>query len=249
MKNIVKQTLSLETTKFFLKLHIPVMVMLIYLLTIIEIDKIVFISFLITYILSYWLGYNIFHRAFAHKQFTLNKFGKYIFGYFGLFCMLGDAITYSLAHRYHHRYSDTEKDLHSPIHGKFHSFIGWFFKPNKIGQYQILIKDLLHTEYKILFFYKKYQLQIIYFTLFLISLISFKILLGILICMVTTFILEMLSNSFFNHTTTSAKNNLFYSWLSLSSYHYLHHKNPMLVAKTDPSYFLIKFLKLIKVAK
>lgn len=241
--------LNLETTKFFLKLHIPVIILTMLLLTTINFTKVTVISFILSYILTYWLGYNMFHRAFAHKQIKINNFGKYLFGYLGIFCMLGDAVTYTLAHRYHHRYSDTEKDLHSPIHGKFHSFIGWFFKPNKIGQYQILIKDLMHKDYKMLFFYKKHQLQIIYLTLIILALISLEVLLGLLICMVLIFILEMSSNAFFNHTKNSAKNNKFYSWISLSSYHFNHHKNPSLIEKNDPSYFLIQGLKFIKIAK
>ena len=172
---MIKDILKLETTKFFLKLHVPIFLATVVLFYIVPINITVIISFLITYILTYWMGYNMFHRAFAHKQIKLNNFGKHLFSYLGLFCMLGDALTYSLAHRYHHRYSDTEKDLHSPIHGKFHSFIGWFFKPNKIGQYQMLIKDLLHSEYKMLIFYKKYQLQLIYLSLITIFFISLEI--------------------------------------------------------------------------
>jgi stearoyl-CoA desaturase (delta-9 desaturase) len=238
-----------NVSKYFLKVHLPLLLLGIFLFFKIENLSIFFISFLSSYILIYWIGYNFYHRTYAHKQVNLTNIGKIIVSFLGMFCLLGDALTYSLTHRYHHRYSDTEKDLHSPIHGFWHSFIGWCFKKNNLTLYLHLIKDYSLNKDRYLFVLKDYQISIIYSTVLLLSIISYEVCLGLIVAMFFCFLIEMLSNAIFNHSKElkSAKNNKVYSWLSLSSYHKDHHDNPTSIQYDDPSLFLIKILKWMKV--
>ena len=233
------------------KLNIPVKVLTVILLWVLELTYDVFLYFLMFYLLIYLIGYNLFHRAISHKQLEITKFGQLIIGYLGLFCMLGDSLTYSLFHRYHHKYSDTFKDLHSPIHGRYYSFIGWMFKDNNIGYYRFLIKDLMQSKFNILQFYNSYQYQIIWITIIGISLISYSLLLGLLLSMTVVFILEMLANSFLTHSPSQKKaiKNKFYSWVSLSTYHDFHHSNSNSIPNNDPMFYFLRPFKVLRVVK
>ena len=233
------------------KLNIPIMVLTVILLWKVEATYNVFLYFLMFYLLIYLIGYNFFHRAISHKQLEITKLGQSVVGYLGLFCMLGDALTYSLFHRYHHKYSDTIKDLHSPVHGRYHSFIGWMFKENNIGQYQFLIKDLNQSNFNILKFYNEYQYTIIWATIVAVSLMSYNLLLGLLLAMSTVFILEMLANSFLTHSPSERKavKNKFYSWISLSTYHDFHHGNSDAIIQNDPMFHSVKLFKLLRLIK
>ena len=238
-----------DVAKYFLKVHLPLCLLGIFLFFNVENLLILFISFLSSYILIYWIGYNFYHRTYAHKQVNLTKAGKLCVSFLGMFCLLGDALTYSLTHRYHHRYSDTEKDLHSPIHGFWHSFIGWCFKKNNLTGYLHLIKDYSLDKDRYLFFLKDYQIFVIHCTILILLFISYEVCLGLIIAMFLCFFIEMLSNAIFNHSAhlRSAKNNKVYSWISLSSYHKDHHNDPTLIGNSDPSLFLIKLLKWTKI--
>jgi len=239
--------------KYFLKITVPIFLLAIILPFIVVTNLVwVFVSFFLSYFFIYLIGYNFYHRMYAHRQFNVtNPKLHYVFGYLGMFCMLGDSLTYSLAHRYHHRYSDTEKDLHSPIKGKFHSTIGWFFIKNNLHLYMFMIKDYSADRYKILHHYNKYQILIIWITLIVLFLVSVNLVTGLIYAMIVSFLLEIFSNSYFNHSkkNKSAKDNFLYSVVSQSSLHKQHHNCPTDITETDPGRYLINICKYINVIK
>lgn len=156
--------------------------------------------------------------------------------------MIGSPLSYALLHRWHHRYSDTEKDFHSPIHGRFNAFIGWYFKP--VPNIPIMtIKDLLRPEYSYLMFATKYQLPIVYTVLLIISLISLNILSGLLLAMCVSFLMEMFVNAFAHDPNSKNASDIpILAWIKLGTYHLQHHSYPRSVDKSDPGYYLVKFL-------
>lgn len=211
--------------------------------------KTILISFLLSYIIAYVVGFNMFHRYWAHKQFNLTKVSQLIFGYLGLFTMAGDALTIARTHRYHHKFSDTDKDLHSPLHGRFRSFIGWMFDDVTPTIPLSTVRDLLTPEYNYLKIYLRHQVKIIWITLFVVSLISLEVLLGLTMGMCMSFIMEMLANSFLTHSTKTktAYNNKFYSYISMTSLHLDHHTRPNAINKNDPGLPLLNLFSKLKI--
>mgnify|MGYP002628845561 FL=1 len=73
-------------------------------------------------LLSYIIGFTLggvgisigYHRYFAHRTFSTNKFFEYALLAIGHYASLGSAITWVGVHREHHANSDTENDPHSP---------------------------------------------------------------------------------------------------------------------------------------
>jgi fatty-acid desaturase len=235
-----------ETFKYLLKVNIPIIILAIIGSFIVELSLQTLYGFLTCYVLSYLLGLNIVHRSITHGQFSLKSPFNFIFGYLSLFCMLSDPINFSKGHRYHHRHSDTNLDLHSPSFGVIRSFIGWMWHKDTPQPSIMIIKELLKNPGYI--FLAKRQVWLIWTTILILSLISVQFTIGILLSMCLAFILEMASNTWFNHTKTGVKNNAIYSWISLSSYHLDHHDFPNIIKLRDPANFLVSILKLLKIA-
>jgi len=230
-----------------IKINLPVFILTIFLLMNVPLTYTVLIAGLLTYVFVYIVGVNMFHRYWAHRQFKLIKPFQLLFGYLGMFTMVGDPLSFARVHRYHHKHSDTDKDLHSPIHGRFHSFIGWMIKPLAHDIPLSMVRDLLTPEFDYLKTYIKYQNIIIWGTLVLIFLCSHEILLGIAIGMCISFVFEMLANTF-NHSvkTKSAINNIVYSYVTLNVPHLSHHQNPS-SSINDPGKCIITFLAKLKI--
>lgn len=71
-----------------------------------------------------------YHRYFAHRAFSLNRFWQFIFAFGAQSSGQQGVLWWSGHHRQHHKYSDTEKDLHSPKQqGFWHAHVGWIFTP------------------------------------------------------------------------------------------------------------------------
>jgi len=232
---------------YLVKINLLVFILTIFLLITAPLTYTVVITCLLTYICVYVIGVNMFHRYWAHRQFKLTKPFQLIFGYLGMFTMVGDPLTFAMVHRYHHKHADTDKDLHSPIHGRFHSFIGWMIKPPAHNIPLSTVRDLLTSEFNYLKNYIKYQVLIIWGTLGAISLFSHEILLGIIMGMCISFVLEMAANTF-NHSvkTKSAINNMIYSYMTLNAPHLSHHQNSV-SSINDPGRYMIKVLAKLKI--
>lgn len=236
------------TQKYLIKVNLAVLIYMTIAIWFFGINTTTAVSFLVSYFVIYLVSYNCFHRVWAHRQFQLKKPFDRIIAFCGLFVMVGDAISYARTHRYHHRWSDTENDVHSPIHGFWHSSFGWMMKKQPEVPLTT-IKDLLTESY--LQFYMRYQISLVWLTIAALMLISPHACIGLLLAMCTTYILEMLSNSVFNHDPKipSAINNKWYAWISLSTYHLDHHTTPSIVHKNDPGRVLVWFLTKIGAIK
>jgi fatty-acid desaturase len=233
---------------YLIKVNLLVLILTIALLTTISISYTVVLSFLMTYIIVYVVGFNMFHRYWAHKQFILSKPFQIIFAYIGLFTMAGDALTIARTHRYHHKHADTDKDLHSPVNGRFHSFIGWMLEDSTPNIPLSTVRDLLTPEYDYLKVYLKHQVKLIWGTLLVIGILSPEVLLGVTIGMCFSFLLEMFSASFLAHSvkTRSAVNSMFYAYMSLNTPHLDHHKNPKL-GDNDPAKPMLDLFAKLKI--
>ena len=68
-----------------------------------------------------------YHRYFAHKTFSTNRFWQFIFAVIGSSAVQRGPLWWAAHHRHHHQHSDTDKDLHSPEQqGFWWSHVGWF---------------------------------------------------------------------------------------------------------------------------
>lgn len=85
-----------------------------------------------------------YHRYFAHRSFTANRFFSFLFAFLGCSAMQRGPLWWAAIHRHHHRYADTKEDIHSPlISGFWWSHIGWILaRENKRTRIEYL-KDWL----------------------------------------------------------------------------------------------------------
>ncbi len=68
-----------------------------------------------------------YHRYFAHKTFSTNRFWQFVFAIVGSSAVQRGPLWWAAHHRHHHQYSDTDQDLHSPEQqGFWWSHVGWF---------------------------------------------------------------------------------------------------------------------------
>lgn len=68
-----------------------------------------------------------YHRYFAHKTFSTNRFWQFVFAVIGASAVQRGPLWWAAHHRYHHQHSDTDQDLHSPEkQGFWWSHVGWF---------------------------------------------------------------------------------------------------------------------------
>jgi stearoyl-CoA desaturase (delta-9 desaturase) len=81
---------------------------------------------LIFYIIRMFSITAYYHRYFAHRSFTANRFFTFVFAFLGCSAMQRGPLWWAAIHRHHHRFADLKEDLHSPkISGFWWSHIGW----------------------------------------------------------------------------------------------------------------------------
>ncbi|MBI4569849.1 MAG: acyl-CoA desaturase [Planctomycetes bacterium] len=67
-----------------------------------------------------------YHRYFAHRAFTMNRFWTFVAGVLGTLAVQKGPLWWAGHHRTHHRFSDEAGDVHSPVaRGFFWSHLGW----------------------------------------------------------------------------------------------------------------------------
>lgn len=233
---------------YLLKLVIPVYLLTAALFFSIEFSSTALIAFLVSYVLIFQISANMYHRYWGHRQFELNKTFEMATSFLGLFAMTGDPLSFARTHRWHHAHADTDEDLHSPIHGRVHSLIGWLFKGKSVRG--VWIEDLLTADYSYLQTLSAHKIKMIWATLAVLALVSREALLGVLVTMCLSFLLEMTSNAFAHSPTEKrAVNFPALSWLALEPYHLDHHIDPRGIPKSDPGFHLIKFLTALNLVK
>jgi fatty-acid desaturase len=231
---------------YSLTVHLPVLILTIILSLTLDFRISTFASFIVSYFFVYIVGYNCYHRIFAHRQFKVRPAAEKIIACLGLFSMVGDPLSFAKTHRYHHAHSDTDLDLHNPAHGRFHAAIGWVITNHPRHIPLRYIRDLLSLEYNYLRFIMKYQILIIYVVLAIIALINLSILHGLLLVMCTAWIKEMASNSLIDHSPTLGRpvNNPIYCALSLTTPHQSHHMNSNKITNDDTGIYLYRMFNL-----
>lgn len=242
------KTLNSQSKNYYLFFNLPLQILCVLSLFFISNWIVVIFSFLIGYVLVYWLGIQAgYHKLFSHKSWVpKNNFIKYLIAILGLFGLMGGPIVWAQMHRRHHAYSDTDDDPHSPKHGFLHSYYTWLYKLPNINL--ILIKDLLRD--KKLITIDKYSKHVVLLFLLVLFAIDFNLFLGFLLACCITFHSEMLVNSLLHgkeNNLWTAKNNRILSWVSGgSTLHKNHHDNTRLnnlklkPNEFDGSYFFIK---------
>ena len=242
--NIKELSKPAQFLTYFISVHIPLFCLTVYLLVTTFDYKITILSFLISYVIIYIYGTNIFyHRYWAHKQFTTHPLIEKFFSIAGLLSLSGSPIGYVLMHRLHHAYSDTDKDPHSPIHGKYHAFAGWLFNSHKIQPSFMIVKDLLKHNWLInLEIYKTY---IVYSIVLTSLLISPAVTLGILLASLLTFFIELSINAFLHDPIKKEAMNAgsILCWLTAGGLkHKLHHDGSNKITTEDPGYYFVKLI-------
>lgn len=220
--------LNKESKLYYLWFNLPVQIIGFISLFFVDNYFLFFLSFLVGYILIYWLGIQAgFHKLFSHRTWIpKNNFIKYIIGIIGCFGLMGGPIIWSQVHRHHHIHSDTDKDPHSPKYGFLHSYFMWLFK---LPDMSILtVKDLLRdNKLKMIDSNSK---TIVLFFLVVCYIINFNIFAGLILSCCITFHSEMLVNSvlhYYDGKSWTERNNKLLSWVSGgSTLHKNHHDNP-----------------------
>lgn len=236
-----------EYQKYFLKVHVATLLLLILLLGFVEFTVFTLLLTICFYIVFYIFGLNLVHRCITHRQATLTKFGKITATYVMLFTMIGDPITFSNIHRYHHRHSDTQLDPHTPVKGKIYAFIGWLFDSNREQTPYTNVKDLLRDSF--LKFILANQVTVIWTTIVISAFVSLNVTLALCLAMWVCWIKESIGTSIVDHSAAkkTPMNNKWWSWIGLTDYHNDHHINPNSITDIGPSNFLYSITKAIKI--
>lgn len=119
-----------------------------------------FICAIVSWFFIYLIGATIgYHRLYAHKSFTSNKFIKYITLFMGTIMGVGSVIGWVGQHRQHHAYSDVSKNLDPYWAHDDYSFLGtiksWAICPRPINFKIKMVRDLIQDP-EILFFHTWY---------------------------------------------------------------------------------------------
>ncbi len=96
-----------------------------------------------------------YHRYFAHRAYSLNRFWQFVMAVGGTTAVQKGPLWWAAHHRDHHRYSDTELDIHSPLKGFWWSHLGWIICDKYNDTKFDRIRD--YAKYPELRFVNKYQ--------------------------------------------------------------------------------------------
>lgn len=201
------------------------------------------ISFIVTYVLTYLIGCNTYHRYWSHRQFKMRRWVEMTTVVLGLYALAGDPLNYARTHRQHHAFADTDKDPHSPMKGRWHAFVGWMFK-DRVKAGPSIIRDLLKPQYAYLQVVAHEQVYIIWITWWVLACMPAGVLLGFVLAQVVSFVLEMLVNVIGHDPVKGgALDRKFVAWSALASYHAKHHANAGAPHVGDPGWIVIKLLE------
>jgi stearoyl-CoA desaturase (delta-9 desaturase) len=238
-------SLKKQSQQYYLLFNLPLQILSVILLFFINNWVIFLISFVIFYILVYWLGIQAgYHRLFSHKTwYPKNDLIKYFIAWLGCHGLMGGLIVWSQMHRHHHIHSDTEKDLHSPKKGIINAYFLWLLKIPPLTL--ITIKDFLKD--KILVKIDNNCRLIVLLTLIVLFFLNVNLAAGL------TFHSEMAVNAFLHKKVNDkwvAQNNKFLSlFTGGSTLHKNHHDDLKLnnfsksKFEIDGSYFFVKLLQ------
>ena len=211
-----------------------------------------FILLLTGYLIHILSGFAItigYHRYWAHKSFSLNKFYQTVFMFLGTITSLGPILTWAGIHRMHHLYEDTEKDPHGSKNGFFRNYFHIWRSYNIEKK---LIRDLV-IDPICKFQYKYYFLILSFYIIFIFLLFGKNIVFLYCFPSILAFHSVGIVNSI-NHrfgskvgTTSSSTNLPVLNFLTFGeSYHANHHANQKNYdfGNYDFAKYIIKAIKL-----
>ncbi len=218
-----------------------------------------------------------YHRYFAHRSFTANRFFSFLFAFLGCSVMQRGPLWWAAIHRHHHRFADTKDDIHSPLfRGFWWSHIGWILaRENKRTRIEYL-KDWL--KYPEIVFLDEYALSIPFITAFLVyftgdflyhyfpvlhtnglQLLIWGFFVSTVLCSHATFSINSIDHMFgsrrYNLPNTS-RNNILMAILTLGEgWHNNHHHYPVTAKagfywwEIDITYYLLVALSWLHIVK
>lgn len=248
------QTLRQESRNYYLLFNLPLQIIGILSLFLITNAPLFLLSFLISYIIIYWVGIQAgAHKLFSHRSWTPKNDGiKYFLAIVSCFGLMGGPVIWSQMHRYHHIHEDTDLDPHSPKSGKLHSYFMWLLdvKNSSMMNIKDLLKDkkLLRINYNCR--------EIVLYTLLFLLILNFNIFAGVILASMVTFHCEMSVNTFLHYYNTESnkwesKNNIILSLFSGGSSLHRNHHDDMRSCnfskkwyQFDLSYLFVRMLRL-----
>jgi len=201
-----------------------------------------FIWTIVGYLIS-GLGITVgYHRLFAHKSFTPNRFLKYIILACGTSAFQGSCLWWARDHRAHHRYVDTDKDPYNIKRGFFYSHMGWLLvKQDKAAVGKTDCHDL-ETDPVLIFQDKHYLILAILSGIVFPVLVAglgwgdwrggfyYACILKSVIVLQSTFCVNSLAHYVGDHTFSDVHTPRDCFWVSLvtlgEGYHNFHHEFP-----------------------
>lgn len=137
------------------------------------------------------------HRYYSHNQFTTNRLGEIILGFFGLMCCSGSPASYVTMHSIHHKYADTEKDPHGPRRGLRSLF--YLFWETEWDQSDSIIYTRRLVQLKNHWWLHQYYWPLIFGTAFLMYLISYELFLFAWAIPACVTVWEIAYSTYFSH--------------------------------------------------
>ena len=168
-------------TQHFLKLTIPVHILLVMSLFVVDWTLWNGVWIFLLWLLIGGFGVAVgYHRYFAHRSFQTNPIIAKILAYLGLLSGDGSLIFWVALHiGLHHKYSDKEQDLHSPSKGIWSAFIAWQRNINQTSISLLSARSLLKDRYYV--FLHEYYYLIYWTTFFILCCINWSFALGVFI--------------------------------------------------------------------
>lgn len=84
-----------------------------------------------------------FHRYFAHRTYTLNRFMQFVMAFGSTTAAQRGPLWWAGYHRHHHQFADMPEDIHSPLKGFWWSHVGWILAQKYKVTRPELIEDFM----------------------------------------------------------------------------------------------------------
>lgn len=212
-----------------------------------------------------------YHRYFSHRSFKTSRWFQFVLAWLGGMSAQKGALWWAAHHRHHHQHSDQEDDIHSvKQQGFYWAHVGWILAPDYNDYDAKRVKDL--TKFPELVFIDKFHFippMCLALATYVFGLLMTGTAMGGLTYFLWGFCLSTVIlyhttfaiNSFCHllgsrryETGESSKNSFILAILTLGEgWHNNHHYYPHCARQgffwweIDPTYYVIKFLKLIRV--
>ena len=203
-----------------------------------------------------------YHRYFSHRSFKTSRWFQFVLAWLGGMAAQKGALWWAANHRHHHQHSDQPEDLHSvKQQGFYWAHVGWILAPDYVDYDAKRVKDLI--KFPELVWIDKWHFVppvVLAVATFLIGGWS-GFLWGFCLSTVILYHTTFAINSFCHliggrryETGESSRNSFIMAIVTLGEgWHNNHHYYPHCARQgfywweIDPTYYVLKFLKLIRI--